>query len=354
MTIKLDPRLSSALQNGLAIPACPLALTANRRFDEQRQRALIRYYSASGAGDLAIGVHTTQFEMHEPQRGLFKPILELAAEELRNQEELFAKTMIWIGGILGETPQAVREALTLRDTGYHAGLLCLNSMLNCSVKELITHCRQIAEIIPLIGFYLQPAVGGQVLSTEFWHSFAEIDNVVAIKIAPFNRYQTFDVVRAVVEVGRDDIALYTGNDDAIVWDLLTEYAILVNGETKRRRIAGGLLGHWACWTQKAVLLLEECQRQMCQVSITRDLLTKAAQVTDCNAVLFDAANGFKGCISGIHEVLRRQGLLAGIWCLNPRETLSTGQSEELDRIYRSYPDLFDDSFVAEHLDQWLK
>jgi dihydrodipicolinate synthase/N-acetylneuraminate lyase len=321
------------LREGVVIPAHPLALTAERKLDERRQRALTRYYLAAGAGGVAVGVHTTQFEIRDC--GLLAPVLELAMEELRRAES------IRIAGIVGKTAQAVKEAELAARLGYHAGLLSLGAMASASVSELLEHARAVASAIPLFGFYLQPAVGGRVLPYEFWRAFAEIENVVAIKIAPFNRYQTIDVIRAVAESGRD-IALYTGNDDNILLDLLTPYRF---GETTLR-IVGGLLGHWAVWTRRAVELLE----QRCNLN---DSLTLAIEITDSNAAFFDAANGFRGCIAGIHEVLRRQGLLAGRWCLNPSEDLSPGQMEEIDRVYRAYPHLNDDTFVRQHLDEWL-
>jgi dihydrodipicolinate synthase/N-acetylneuraminate lyase len=321
------------LREGAVIPAHPLALTAERKLDERRQRALTRYYLAAGAGGVAVGVHTTQFEIRE--RGLLAPVLELAMEELRRAES------IRIAGIVGKTAQALKEAELVARLGYHAGLLSLGAMASASVPELLEHARAVASVIPLFGFYLQPAVGGRVLPYEFWRAFAEIENVVAIKIAPFNRYQTIDVMRAVAESGRD-IALYTGNDDNILLDLLTPYRF---GDTTLR-IVGGLLGHWAVWTRRAVELLEQRHR-------LNDSLTLAIEITDSNAAFFDAANGFRGCIPGIHEVLRRQGLLAGRWCLNPREDLSPGQMEEIDRVYRAYPHLNDDTFVRQHLDEWL-
>jgi dihydrodipicolinate synthase/N-acetylneuraminate lyase len=321
------------LHEGVVIPAHPLALTAERKLDERRQRALTRYYLAAGAGGVAVGVHTTQFEIRE--RGLLAPILELALEELRRAES------IRIAGIVGKTPQAVKEAELAARLGYHAGLLSLGAMASSSVPELLDHARAVASVIPLFGFYLQPAVGGRVLPYEFWRAFTEIENVVAIKIAPFNRYQTIDVIRAVAESGKQ-IALYTGNDDNILLDLLTPYRF---GDTTMR-IVGGLLGHWAVWTRRAVELLE----QRCGLN---DSLSLAIEITDSNAAFFDAANCFHGCIAGIHEVLRRQGLLAGRWCLNPSEDLSPGQMEEIDRVYRAYPHLNDDEFVREHLDDWL-
>lgn len=341
------------LRRGVVIPASPLALNAQRRWDERRQRALWRYYSAAGAGGVAVGVHTTQFAIRDPQIGLFRPLLELAKEEFDRLDSTRTEPLVRIAGVCGDTRQAVSEAELARDTGFHAGLLSLSALKDADDDTLIAHCRRVAEVIPLVGFYLQPAVGGRVLSYRFWRRFAEIENVVAIKIAPFNRYQTLDVVRAIAEAGRDDIALYTGNDDNIVLDLLTPYRFTVGNRRVERRIVGGLLGHWAVWTKRAVELLQRCHTVSREETIPADLLRLAVEVTDCNAAFFDAANGFKGCIAGIHEVLRRQGLLEGIWCLDPNETLSPGQAEEIERVIRSYPHLNDDAFVAEHLHEWL-
>jgi dihydrodipicolinate synthase/N-acetylneuraminate lyase len=329
------------LRRGVVIPAHPLALEANRKLDERRQRALTRYYLASGAGGVAVGVHTTQFEIRDPRVGLYQPVLALAMEELRATEA------IRIAGIVGATPQAMKEAELAARSGYHVGLLSLAALRHASVAELIEHVRAVASVIPVFGFYLQPAVGGRILPYEFWRRFAEIENVVAIKMAPFNRYQTLDVVRAVAESGRaDEIALYTGNDDSIVVDLLTPFRF--GGRTLR--IAGGLLGHWAVWTRRAVELLEQIHKD----PECPGWLTRAAEVTDSNAAFFDTANQFAGCIAGLHEVLRRQGLMAGRWCLNPAEDLSPGQAEEIDRVYAAYPHLNDDDFVRQNLDAWLK
>jgi hypothetical protein len=352
MVKELDAKIRHALSRGVVIPAHPLALTAERRLDERRQRALSRYYIAAGAGGLAVGVHTTEFSIRDVHIGLFKPVLELAAEEMDRADRSHLEPLVRIGGICGDTAQAIREAQLLAGLGYHAGLLSLAAFKNADEQTLLGHCRSVAEVVPIVGFYLQPAVGGLVLSYRFWREFAEIENVVAIKIAPFNRYQTLDVVRAVAESGRK-IALYTGNDDNIVMDLLTPFAFQINGERREIRIVGGLLGHWAVWTQKAAELLRDCQAAAGTKSISQDLLRRSVEVTDSNAAFFDAANHFTGCISGLHEVLRRQGLLEGIWCLDPQENLSRGQKEEIDRVYRAYPHLSDDDFVAQRLDEWL-
>jgi dihydrodipicolinate synthase/N-acetylneuraminate lyase len=334
--------LRQRLSVGLAIPAHPLALTSTRRLDERRQRALTRYYIASGVGGIAVGVHTTQFAIRDPKIGLFRPVLELAAEEMARSKNPLTRS----AGICGATPQATSEAQLLKELGYQAALLSLGALKDADEDDLIAHCHAIAEIIPIIGFYLQVSVGGRQLSQTFWRRFAEIENVVAIKIAPFNRYQTQDVVRAVIESGREDIALYTGNDDNIVADFLTPYRF----SDQEQRIVGGLLGHWSVWTQRAVELHQRCLR----ADATPELLRLGVEVTDCNAAFFDAANGFQGCIAGLHEVLRRQGLLEGLWCLDENETLSPGQLAEIDRVYKAYPHLNDDDFVAQNRDAWLR
>jgi dihydrodipicolinate synthase/N-acetylneuraminate lyase len=320
------------------IPAHPLALNAERTMDERRQRALTRYYLAAGVDGLAVGVHTTQFAIREV--GLYEPVLRLAMQESRGRD------LIMVAGVVGKTEQALREAALARDLGYGYGLLSLGAMRDASVDELIAHARAVSEVIPIFGFYLQPAVGGRVLPYSFWRRFAEIPNVKAIKLAPFNRYQSIDVVRAVYESGRDDIAIYTGNDDNIVIDLLTEWNF--GDGAHKIRFTGGLLGHWAVWTRNVRDIATRCTGPA-----TPALLTLNAQVTDANAALFDVANNFHGCIAGIHEILRRQGLLEGRWCLDPHEDLSPGQMEEIDRVCRAYPHLVDDGFVARHVDNWL-
>jgi dihydrodipicolinate synthase/N-acetylneuraminate lyase len=350
---KLDHNRWQVLTRGTVIPAHPLALTSGRRLDERRQRALSRYYIAAGAGGLAVGVHTTQFAIRDPRIGLFDPVLRLAAEEMDRADRTREEPLLRIGGICGETPQALREAQLLADLRYDAGLLSLAAMKGADDAALLAHCRSVADVVPIVGFYLQPAVGGRVLPYSFWREFAGIDNVVAIKIAPFNRYQTLDVVRAVAESGRD-IALYTGNDDNIVMDLLTPFAFDAGRRPQERRIVGGLLGHWAVWTHRAVELLHECHAVVRGPhAVSSDLLRRSVEVTDSNAAFFDAAHGFTGCIAGLHEVLRRQGLLEGIWCLDPHETLSPGQDAEIARVYKAYPHLNDDGFVREGLDAWL-
>ncbi|MGH9407117.1 MAG: dihydrodipicolinate synthase family protein [Terriglobia bacterium] len=342
------------LRRGIVIPAHPLALNAQRRFDERRQRALTRYYCAAGVGGVAVGVHTTQFSIHEPDVGLLDPVLALAAETTRDCEQKLGRPIAKVAGVCGVTAQAVREAELARRLGYDAGLLSLGALRASTASELIEHCRAVSEVIPIFGFYLQPAAGGRLLDIDFWRRFLEIENVVAIKVAPFNRYQTLDVVRALAESGREtEIALYTGNDDNIVADLLTEFRLRVRDRTVSLRFSGGLLGHWAVWTRGAVELLESIQKCSDQRESIAELLARSAEVTDSNAALFDARNNFAGCIPGLHEILRRQGLLEGRWCLDPDQDLSPGQIEEINRISGAYPSLNDDAFVESNLDAWL-
>lgn len=350
----MESSLKSILDKGTVIPASPLALDSHRKLDERRQRALYRYYHDAGVGGIAVGVHTTQFEIRDPQIGLFAPILKIASNEMEHLEKSGGRKLIKIAGVCGDTPQALKETCLAAELGYDAVLLSLAALKSQNEDTLIAHCTEVSKVLPLIGFYLQPAVGGMVLPYSFWRRFAKIENVAAIKIAPFNRYQTHDVVRAVAESEREDIALYTGNDDNIVLDLITPYSLVVNRKVVHKRIVGGLLGHWSVWTKKAVELLEECHRFVNSSGLLSvDLLSKAVEVTDSNAAFFDAANQFRGCIAGLHEVLHRQGLLQGIWCINPNETLSSGQAKEIERIYKAYPHLNDDDFVSANLDKWL-
>ncbi|MBA2294293.1 MAG: dihydrodipicolinate synthase family protein [Actinobacteria bacterium] len=337
--------LRRRLAEGLVIPAHPLALTPERKLDEQRQRALTRYYTAAGAGGLAVGVHTTQFAIRAV--GLLQPVLELAAETARERD----RAPLLIAGVCGHTKQAVAEAELAAGLGYNAGLLSLSGLDELGNDDLLLHCRAIADVIPLFGFYLQPAVGGRVLDVDFWRRFVSLETVVGIKVAPFSRYRTFDVVRAVLEEGREEhVILYTGNDDSIVIDLISRYRL----EGREAHIVGGLLGQWAVGTARAVELLAKTNAWRSAESIPAEVLTLSQEVTDLNAAVFDAANDFAGCIAGIHEVLRRQGLLAGTWCLDPRERLSTGQLEEIDRVEQAYPHLCDDDYVRSHLDDWLR
>jgi dihydrodipicolinate synthase/N-acetylneuraminate lyase len=343
----------------MVIPAHPLALTPARRLDERRQRALTRYYLDAGAGGLAVGVHTTQFAIRHPKVGLLRPVLELAAETVAEREGRGAGPVFRVAGVVGRTPQAVREARLAADLGYHAGLLSLGALPHASDRALLDHARAVAEVIPLMGFYLQPAVGGRALSYGFWRRFADIERVVAIKVAPFDRYATGELVRAVADAGRHrEIALYTGNDDSIVADLLTPFRVVRFGRERavRVRMVGGLLGQWAVWTRAAVRLwrrLDSLARARPARAMSPRLLTLAAEITDANAAIFDAAHRFRGCIPGIHEVLRRQGLLRGRWCLDPDAGLSPGQREEINRVCRAYPHLADDVWVRERLDGWL-
>lgn len=343
------------LEEGLVIPACPLTLEADGSWSTRHQRAVIRYYLASGVGGIAVGVHSTQFEIRQPQHGLFEPILRLVAEEIdRHESKADQEDVVRIAGVCGPAEQAMREAGLAADLGYHAGLLSLTAVGGAGEAAMIAHAEQVAKVIPIVGFYLQPAVGGRVLGFDFWRRFCDIPEVVAIKIAPFNRYQTLDVIRAVDLSGRDDIALYTGNDDNIIADLLTP----MDFGRGRRWIVGGLLGQWGVWTRAAVELLEEIRRVREEYEatgrpISLDWWTRNAQLTDANAAVFDAANGFAGCIPGILEVLRRQGLAPSVRCLDQREKLSIGQAEELDRVSAAYPWLIDDPFVRQHRDEWL-
>jgi dihydrodipicolinate synthase/N-acetylneuraminate lyase len=344
------PDLRGHLLAGQVIPAHPLALTPDRKLDERRQRALTRYYLAAGAGGVAVGVHTTQFAIRDHRHGLFEPVLALAAdtvaEEFRTRPRPFAR----IAGAVGRTAQATEEAEVAARLGYDAVLLSLGAWKDDRDEAILAHCRAVAEILPLFGFYLQPAVGGRILSYSFWRRLAELPSLVAIKIAPFNRYHTLDVVRAVHESGRDDVALYTGNDDSIVFDLLSRFRF----GGPERRIVGGLLGQWAVWTRRAVEMVLGLRRLNPDQPLDPAWLRLATALTDANAALFDPEHDFRGSIAGIHEVLRRQGLLAGRWCLDPSEDLSPGQAEEIDRVLAAYPDLTDDAFVAEHLERWLQ
>jgi hypothetical protein len=334
---------------GTVLPAHPLALDADRKLDSVHQRALTRYYIDAGAGGLAVGVHTTQFAIREV--GLYRPVLELAAETASNWTR---RPLALVAGLAGPTRQAVSEAETARGIGFHAGLLSLAAMKSAAEDEIIVHCAAIAREIPLVGFYLQPAVGGMILSADFWRRFAMIDNVIAIKIAPFNRYRTLDVLRGVHAAGAlDRIALYTGNDDHILLDLTLPFDLRDNGVTTRTFFKGGLLGHWSVWTRRAIEQFERCKAARHKDTIPADLLALDARVTDCNSAFFDIAHDFHGCIAGCHEVLRRQGLMRGTWCLDPNEGLSPGQIEEIDRVYNEHADLSDDDFVTANLPTWL-
>ena len=335
----------AAFRAGTVIPAHPLALDSGRRLDERRQRALTRYYIDAGAGGLAVGVHTTQFAIRDA--GLYRPVLELAAETARAWT---TRPLFLVAGVAGRSAQAVAEARVARDLGYHAVLVSLAAFRDGSEDAMLAHCRALADELPVVGFYLQPAVGGVVLSRAFWEHFAAIENVVGIKVAPFDRYRTLDVIHGVAAAGAQErISLYTGNDDHIVLDLTVPFRT----EAGESRFVGGLLGHWSVWTRTAVEILERCRGVRDLDAVPADLLALDSAVTDCNAAFFDVANAFHGVIAGCHEVLRRQGLLAGRWCLDPSEDLSPGQAEDIDRVYRSYPELSDDEFVAANLERWL-
>lgn len=337
------------LRQGTVIPAHPLALDASRRLDPRRQRALTRYYLDAGAGGLAVGVHTTQFAIREA--GLYEDVLGLAVETAAGWTD---RPLVMVAGLAGATRQAAAEARAARGLGYHAGLLSLAALKGSDADALIAHCTEVAKEIPLVGFYLQPAVGGLHLDAEFWARFAAIPEVVAIKVAPFNRYRTLDVVRGVAAAGAEQrIALYTGNDDHIVLDLVTPFTVMRDGRPVTMRFTGGLLGHWSVWTKGAVELFHRCRQAAAQESVPADLLALDARVTDCNSAFFDVANNFHGCIAGCHEVLRRQGLLEGIWCLDPEEGMGPGQKEEIDRVLAAHADLGDDAFVAANLARWL-
>jgi len=337
------------IADGTVIPAHPLALDASRALDTTHQRALTRYYIDAGAGGLAVGVHTTQFAIRDV--GLYRPVLELAAETAAAWTR---RPLVLVAGLTGPTRQAAAEAEIARGIGYHAGLLSLAAMKSAAEHEIIIHCETVAREIPLVGFYLQPAVGGVVLSADFWRRFAAIDNVIAIKIAPFNRYRTLDVLRGVAAAGAlDRVALYTGNDDHILLDLTLPFDLRDKGITTRTYFRGGLLGHWSVWTANAIQQFEMCRAVRHKDTVPSDLLALDARVTDCNSAFFDVANNFHGCIAGCHEILRRQGLLEGIWCLDPAEGLSPGQMQEIDRVCTEHADLADDDFVAARLQRWL-
>lgn len=337
------------LQKGAVIPAHPLALDSRRQLDERRQRALSRYYIDAGSGGMAVGVHTTQFAIRET--GLYEPVLRLAADEAQTWTD---RPLVLIAGVAGETEQAVNEARTASELGYHAVLVSMSKLKGKTHSELIDHCRAVAAVMPIIGFYMQSAVGGLRLDYDFWRAFCDIENVVAIKVAPFNRYQTLEVLRAVADAHAEDrITLYTGNDDHIVADLMTPFQVPRDDGIVTLRFRGGLLGHWSVWTKSAVDLLDSIHGADALHPIDPELLGRDARVTDCNAAFFDVANNFHGCIAGCHEVLRRQGLLENVVCLDPEEGLSPGQAEEIDRVCTSHADISDDAFVSSNLEKWL-
>jgi dihydrodipicolinate synthase/N-acetylneuraminate lyase len=344
------------LKEGCVIPAHPLALTPENRLDERCQRALTRYYLAAGAGGVAVGVHTTQFAIHDPKVGLYKPVLKLAAETASQAVRSGGlEPPILVAGLVGNTSGAVREAQLAVELGYHLGLLSLTALRGKAIADLIDHAKQVANVIPIMGFYLQSTISHMVLPKEFWSRLVEIPNVRAIKIAPFNRYQTLDVLEAVAQSGRrDEIALYTGNDDNIVIDLLTPHVFRTEAGETSLRIVGGLLGQWACWTKHAVENLEAIKEIRRTGSLVpQEMLTMAAQLTLANKAIFDADNAFAGCIPGISYVLNRQGLMSHSGALDPAERLSPGQTEQINDVMRHYPYLTDDEFVRANLDAWL-
>ncbi|WP_166866854.1 dihydrodipicolinate synthase family protein [Salinibacterium sp. ZJ70] len=336
-------------RSGTVIPAHVLSLTEDLRIDERRQRALTRYYLDAGVGGLAVGVHTTQFAIRAA--GLYGDVLSLAAETAHDWTD---RPIALVAGVTGDTRQAAAEAQAAAGLGYTAALLNVAAWRERPEAETLAHVREIAEIMPIVGFALLPEVGGFHLSRDFWAEFASIPQVVGIKMAPFNRYRTIDIVRGVVDARAEErITLYTGNDDHIVADLLQPFAVPRDGETVTVRVRGGLLGHWSVWTKRAVEQFERLRALPDGADIPADLLALDTAVTDANAAVYDARNDFAGCIPGCHEVLRRQGLFAGTWCLDPNEQLSPGQLDLIDRAYRDYPELNDDEFVAAGLERWL-
>ena len=346
----------TVLQTGAVIPATPLALTAEKKLDEKRQRLIIRYFLHAGAGGIASGVHSTQFEIHDKKVGLLAPVLEIVADEISRFEDTIKKTIVKVAGVCGPVSQAVKEAELAQKLGYDAVLLSPGGLPNLNEEGFLERTKAVAEVMPVIGFALQNAVGGPTFSYNYWETLCETENLVAIKIAPFDRYQTLDIVRAAaLSSRRDKIALYTGNDDNIIIDLLTKFSFTKNGKTYEKQFVGGLLGHYSVWTKKNVEIfnmLKDIRENSTAHVITPELITLAAKITDMNAAVFDPANRFAGCISGIHEVLRRQGLLAGIWCISEKERLSPGQAKEIDRIYAMYPELTDDEFIKANMDEW--
>lgn len=341
----------ATLRKGACLPAHPLVLNSDRQLDRVRQRAVTRYYMDAGAGGIAVGVHTTQFAIRNV--GLYAPVLELAAETTKNWG---GEDKVLVAGVTGKTAQALEETRTARSLGYHAVLLNLAFLKGASEDDILEHCRTIASEMPVIGFALLPGVGGFHLSYDFWHAFAQIKNVIAIKMAPFDRYRTLEIVRAVEDAGASErVTLYTGNDDHIVLDLLQPFVVRsADGSTEKRvRIRGGLLGHWSVWVKPAVEMLERIHALPDGADIPEDLLALDSMVTDCNLAIYDALNELKGCIPGCLDVLRRQGLVEGTWCLDPNEIMSPGQAEQIDRVIRHYPEMNDNAFVAANLERWL-
>tara|TARA_Y100000588_G_scaffold86253_1_gene91688 strand:+ start:16494 stop:17573 length:1080 start_codon:yes stop_codon:yes gene_type:complete len=350
-----DDEVIALLREGIVIPAHPLALDAERKLDERRQRALTRYYLDAGAGGVAVAVHTTQFAIREPQHDLLRPVLELAADTVAQRQEELSRRIVKVAGVCGQTEQALGEAELARELGYDLGLLNLSAYPNADDDTLLAHAKRVAEVIPVFGFYLQPDIGGRLLSQSFFREFAAIPNLIAVKMAAFDRDLTQEAIHGIEESGRgDDVLLYTGNDNFIVEDLTEGYLVPTNQGEALRRMAGGLLGHWAVWTKAAVDMLEEIKAARSFDSFKPTRFSRlAAEVTEMNHYLFDFDHGFRGCVPGVHEILRRQGLLEGTWCLDPEEVLSEGQADALTRVAHAHPHLTDDAFVAEHLDRWL-
>lgn len=343
------PAKLERFRKGTVLPAHVLALRRDLSFDEPRMRALTRYYLDAGAGGVAVGVHTTQFGIRA--KGLYEPVLRRVSETVA---EFGDPAALRVAGVTGKTQQALFEAGVARGLEYDAALLNVAAFAGASEDEILEHCAAIAQTIPVIGFYLLTEVGGIVLSRDFWRRFCMIDDVIGIKVAPFNRYRTLDVAHGVVQARAEDrVTLYTGNDDHIVLDLVTPFVVRRGGENVIVHMRGGLLGHWAVWTQRAVELFQRIQMAAGEERIEKSLLALDSIVTDCNRAIYDSQNDFKGCIPGCHEVLKRQGLFEGTWCLNPEERLSPGQAELIEQVYRDYPEMNDDAFVRKNLDRWF-
>lgn len=343
------------IKEGTVIPATPLSLDNNRKFNEKGQRVLMRYFLNAGVGAIATAVHTTQFEIRQPEHNLYEPVLRLVSDEIDKFEKENNTVIAKVAGVCGPIEQAVKEAELAKSIGFDAVLLSPGGLNHMPESYMVERTKAVAAIMPVIGFYLQTAVGGRVFTYDYWEQVCATPNVIAIKCASFNRYTTLDVVRAVAMSDRcDEITLYTGNDDNIVIDLLTKFKFEKDGKTIVKTFEGGLLGHWSNWTQKAVEIFEKTKEAKKHDCVPEELLTLAAEVTDCNSAFFDTAHNFAGCIAGVHEVLHRQGLMENIYCLNPAETLSPGQKEEIDRVYKMYPHLNDDDFVKAHIEEWRK
>jgi len=351
MVARLDPGARALLHDGLVIPAHPLALDPGARFEQRRQEALTRYYLDAGAGGLAVGVHTTQFAVHRESVGLYEPVLRCAAETTRSWTD---RRVVLVAGIVGPTEQAVAEAEVARSLGYDLGLLGVTGAPDATEEQLVERARAVGEVLPVFGFYLQRAVGGRRHSPEFWRRLADLEAVAAIKIAPFDRYCTLDVVRGVcASERRDEIALYTGNDDSIVTDLVTPFRVAVDGQVVEEPMVGGLLGQWAVGTRAAVRLLGEAHVTRRTGTVSTGLLALGSEWTDLNSAVFDVAHDFSGCVAGVNEVLRRLGLLSSNRCLEPVDVLSPGQETAIQEVMEAFPHLVDAAFVHEHLARWL-